>query len=76
MADSSALYLKCNESQQTMLLTLSWALLSVAIIAVSLRLYFRLGLRNGIRGDDYTIIASLVRDPTCHTPNIQVQIQC
>ena len=64
MADMSAAFLNCKESQQTMLLTLSWVLLSLAIIAVSLRLYFRLGLRNGIRGDDYTIIASLVCIPT------------
>ncbi len=49
-----------------MLLVLTWVLLSVAIIAVSVRLYFRLGLRNGIRADDYTIIASLVFDPALH----------
>ena len=63
MADLLTALAKCKESQQTMLLALSWVLLSIAIIAVSLRLYFRLGLRNGIRGDDYTIIASLVCDP-------------
>jgi hypothetical protein len=66
MADTTAALSKCNENQQTMLLSLSWVFLSVAIFAVSGRLYFRLGLRNGIRADDYTIIASLVCDPALY----------
>ena len=43
-----------------MLLSVGYALLCTAISAVVLRLYVKLGLHNGIRSDDYTIVASLV----------------
>lgn len=43
-----------------MLLAVSYALLCTAISAVVLRLYVKLGLHNGVRSDDYTIVASLV----------------
>ena len=75
MVDSSVANPKCIESQQTMLLALSWSLLSVAIVAVSLRLYFRLvALQNGIRGDDYTIVAALVCRPTRPTTFTPIKI--
>jgi len=76
MADSSVANPKCNESQQTMLLGLSWGLLSLAIVAVLLRLYFRLfALRNGIRGDDYTILAALVCRPSRPVTFIPIKIE-
>ena len=43
-----------------MLLALGYALLFTAITSVALRLYVKLGLDNGVRSDDYTIVASLV----------------
>lgn len=43
-----------------MLLAVSYALLCTAISAVVLRLYVKLGLHNGVRADDYTILASLI----------------
>ena len=43
-----------------MLLAVSYTLLFTAIVAVILRLYVKLGPHNGIRSDDYTIVASLV----------------
>lgn len=43
-----------------MLLAVSYVLLCTAITAVALRLYVKLGLRNGVRSDDYTVVASLV----------------
>lgn len=43
-----------------MLLAVSYVLLCTAITAVALRLYVKLGLRNGVKSDDYTIVASLV----------------
>ena len=50
----------CNENLGPMLLAVSYVLLCTAITAVVLRLYVKLGLQNGIRSDDYTIVASLV----------------
>ena len=50
----------CSENLGPMLLAVSYVLLCTAITAVALRLYVKLGLRNGIRSDDYTIVASLV----------------
>lgn len=43
-----------------MLLSVGWVLLAIAIASVGLRLYVKLGLNNGVRSDDYTIVASLV----------------
>ena len=50
----------CRENQGPMLLAVSYALLCTAITSVVLRLYVKLGPHNGIRSDDYTIVASLV----------------
>ena len=50
----------CNENQGPMLLALGYVLLFTAISSVVLRLYVKLGLNNGVRSDDYTIVASLV----------------
>ena len=50
----------CSENRGPMLLAVSYTLLCTAISAVMLRLYVKLGPRNGIKSDDYTIVASLV----------------
>lgn len=50
----------CDENQGPMLLAVSYVLLCTAITSVVLRLYVKLGLQNGVRSDDYTIVASLV----------------
>ena len=50
----------CSDNRGSLLLVLGWTLLAIALATVSLRIYFRLGLRNGISWDDYIIIASLV----------------
>lgn len=60
MAESVQIPAACSENQGPMLLAVSYSLLTIAIITVILRLYLRLGLRNGINSDDYTILASLV----------------
>ena len=43
-----------------MLLSVAYALLFTAIVTILLRLFVKLGLKNGVRSDDYTIVASLV----------------
>ena len=58
----------CNENLGPMLLAVSWVLLCTAITAVVLRLYVKLGLQNGIRSDDYTIVASLVSQTRLKQP--------
>lgn len=50
----------CSDNLGPMLLAVSYVLLCTAITAVALRLYVKLGLRNGVKSDDYTIVASLV----------------
>ena len=50
----------CRDNQGPLILAVSYALLAIAIITVILRLHIRLGLRNGLNADDYTIVASLV----------------
>lgn len=50
----------CSENQGPMILGVSYSLLAIAIVTVILRLHVRLGLRHGIKSDDYTILASLV----------------
>lgn len=60
MPEPTPMQASCNENQGPMLLALSWVLLCTAISSVALRLYVKLGLQNGVRSDDYTIIASLV----------------
>ena len=60
MSESMPPQVSCNENLGPMLLAVSYVLLCTAITAVVLRLYVKLGLQNGIRSDDYTIVASLV----------------
>lgn len=50
----------CHEDHGPMLLGLGWGLLGLAVLIVATRIYFRLGLRNGLHADDYFVIASLV----------------
>ena len=57
----------CSENLGPMLLAVSYVLLCTAITAVVLRLYVKLGLHNGIRSDDYTILASLVSEKWIQT---------
>ena len=61
----------CSENQGPMILAVSFSLLAIAIIAVLLRLHIRLGLRNGLSADDYTIVASLVS----HTHSITLPLK-
>ncbi|KAL8738231.1 MAG: hypothetical protein Q9181_000957 [Wetmoreana brouardii] len=50
----------CNEHRGSSLLAIGWTLLGLAALTVTMRLYFRSGLRNGINWDDYFIMAALV----------------
>lgn len=60
MAALGPLQASCSDNQGPEILVVSYALLSIAIVVICLRLYLRLGLRHGICSDDYTIVASLV----------------
>ena len=60
MSEPMSTQASCNQNQGPMLLSVGWALLFTAIVTVVLRLYVKLGLKNGVRSDDYTILASLV----------------
>ena len=51
---------QCEENRGGPLLILSYTLVSIAIIAVILRVWLRRSLRHGISWDDYFIVASLV----------------
>ena len=53
----------CRANQGTITLAITWALLSIGILVVSLRLYVRFGPRYRIGWDDYTAMASLVSSP-------------
>ena len=61
----------CKASKGTITLALTWGLLCIGILVVSLRLYLRLGPRYKIGWDDYTAVASLVSAPVqpCRTTN-------
>ncbi|KAL9604300.1 MAG: hypothetical protein Q9179_001922 [Wetmoreana sp. 5 TL-2023] len=50
----------CNEHRGSLLLAIGWTLLGLAALTVTMRFYFRSGLRNGINWDDYFIMAALV----------------
>ena len=50
----------CLENNGPMLLAIGWALVSLAIIVILLRVVFRHRYGNGLHGDDYTMLASLV----------------
>lgn len=60
MSDPMLTHASCHENQGPMLLSVGWVLLAIAIASVGLRLYVKLGLNNGVRSDDYTIVASLI----------------
>ena len=65
---------QCEENRGGSLLVLSYTLLSIAIIAVALRIWFRRSLRHGISWDDYFIVASLVSS-FLFVPNPDIDIQ-
>lgn len=50
----------CRTNHGPMLLALGWLFLSLAIITVFLRLYFRHCHRGGIHLDDWVMLSSLV----------------
>lgn len=50
----------CDQSQGTIGLALTWILLSIGTLTVSLRIYVRSDVSRKIGWDDYTAIASLV----------------
>ena len=50
----------CQTNYGPVLIALGWVFLSIAIIAVLLRLYFRHFHRSGIHLDDWVMLASLV----------------
>ncbi|KAL8716908.1 MAG: hypothetical protein Q9225_005794 [Loekoesia sp. 1 TL-2023] len=50
----------CHENRGPLLLGYGWTLLGLAVLTVATRIYLRLGLRNGIHWDDYTVVASLL----------------
>lgn len=50
----------CVEDNGPMLLAVGWALLALAIVFIFLRVLFRHRYGNGLHGDDYTMLASLV----------------
>ena len=50
----------CAENNGPMLLAVGWALLALATIVVFLRIVFRHRYGNGLRADDYTMLASMV----------------
>lgn len=75
MSELTPMQASCNENQGPMLLALGYALLFTAITSVALRLYVKLGLDNGVRSDDYTIVASLVsRKPTDQTSGASLTV--
>lgn len=65
---------QCEENRGVSLLVLSYTLLSIAIIAVVLRVWFRRSLRHGISWDDYFIVASLVSS-ILFVPNPDIDVQ-
>lgn len=60
MSSSTQSSTHCEANQGVVGLAFTWILLTIGIIAVSLRLYVRLGIRHNIGWDDYTAVASLV----------------
>ena len=60
---STAVSRYCRANQGTINLAIIWALLSIGILVMSLRLYVRFGPRYKIGWDDYTAVASLVSSP-------------
>ena len=68
---------QCEENRGGSLLVLSYTLVSIAIITVVLRVWFRRSLRNGISWDDYFIVASLVSSFLFKPdPETDIQIFC
>ena len=60
MMDSSAVRDCCTASKGTITLALTWGLLRIVILVVSLRLHLRLEPHYKIGWDDYIVVASLV----------------
>ena len=54
----------CDENQGIAGLAITWILLSVGVLTVSLRIYVRSGVSRKIGWDDYTAVASLVSVPS------------
>ena len=50
----------CDENQGIAGLAITWILLSIGVLTVSLRIYVRSGVSRKIGWDDYTAVASLV----------------
>ena len=50
----------CKANRGTLLLSLAWTLLTIAIFVVVLRVWIRRTIRDSISWDDYFIVASLV----------------
>ena len=67
MAESQPILPVCEDNRGPSLLALAWTLQAIAIITVSLRIWLRSGLRNGISWDDYFIVASLVNTNPDHS---------
>lgn len=56
----------CHEDNGPLLLGYTWAVFSLAVWTVALRIFFRLVGRNGIHSDDYFVMASLVSWISAH----------
>ena len=54
----------CDKNQGTIGLVLTWIILSIATLTVSLRVYVRSDVNRKIEWDDYTAMASLVSTPS------------
>ena len=67
--------LKCQESNQSMLLGLTWSLLVLATVAVTCRFGLRVRLRNGIQADDHFILAALVSYPVIRRRSRSMELQ-
>ncbi|KAL9007890.1 MAG: hypothetical protein Q9173_006929 [Seirophora scorigena] len=49
----------CREDNGPLLLGYAWALVSLAVLTVALRIFFRMRARKGMHSDDYFVMASL-----------------
>lgn len=54
----------CDENQGIAGLAVTWILLSLGILTVSLRIHIRSGVSRKIGWDEYTAVASLVSIPS------------
>lgn len=60
MAEAHLTSASCTQNQGPIILAVSYCLLAITIVVVSLRIHIRVGLRKGLHADDYTTAASLV----------------